>query len=167
VFGNVILKPAPSHENPVLASRLAKLALYRESLLDKTIYMDCDICLLSPIDEVFDFLDGVDLLVTEDVQPAIPKAANLLRVKQDILSTLQSVGLPLNENSIQYNSGFIAFTKSRKTQELFTNFKKYFEMVVAHQNVLLLKNQGAFVAGVESVSETENDNFVPCLQLLG
>ena len=167
MFGNVILKPAPSHENPVLASRLAKLALYRESLLDKTIYMDCDICLLSAIDEVFDFLDGVDLLVTEDVQPAIPKAANLLRVKQDILSTLQSVGLPLNENSIQYNSGFIAFTKSRKTQELFTNFKKYFEMVVAHQNVLLLKNQGAFVAGVESVSETENDNFVPCLQLLG
>ena len=151
VFGNVILKPAPSHENPVLASRLAKLALYQESLFEKTIYMDCDICLLSAIDEVFDFLDGVDLLVTEDVQPAIAKAANLLRVKQDILSTLQSVGLPLNENSIQYNSGFIAFTKSSKTQELFTNFKKYFEMVVAHQNVLLLKDQGAFAAAVESV----------------
>ena len=98
------MKPAPSHENPVLASRLAKLALYRESLFDKTIYMDCDICLLLPIDEVFDFLDAVDLLVTEDVQPAIAKAANLLRVKQDILSTLQSVGLPLNENSIQYNT---------------------------------------------------------------
>lgn len=151
VFGNVILKPAPSHENPVLASRQAKLALYEESLFDKTIYLDCDICLLSPIDEVFDYLDEVDLLVTEDVQPAIAKAANLLRVKQDILSTLQSVGLPLTENSIQYNGGFIAFTKSSKNREFFHKFKKYFEIVVANQNVLLLKDQGAFAAAVESV----------------
>jgi hypothetical protein len=151
LFRNVILKPAPSHENPVLASRQAKLALYGESLFDKTIYLDCDICLLSPIDEVFDYLDAVDLLVTEDVQPAIAKAGNLLRVKQDILSTLQSVGLPLNENSIQYNGGFIAFRKSSKNQELFAEFKKYFEIVVAHQNVLLLKDQGAFAAAIESV----------------
>jgi len=151
VFGKVILKPAPSHENPVLASRQAKLALYRESLFDKTIYMDCDICLLSPIDEVFDYLDEVDLLVTEDVQPAIAKAANLLRVKQDILSTLQSVGLPLNQNSIQYNGGFIAFTKSSKNCDFFQSFKKYFEIVVANQNVLLLKDQGAFAAAVEFV----------------
>lgn len=151
VFGNVILKPAPSHENPVLASRQAKLALYEESAFEKTIYLDCDICLLSPIDEVFEFLDEVDLLVTEDVQPAIAKAANLLRVKQDIVSTLQSVGFPLNENSIQYNGGFIAFTKNSKNHEFFQEFKKYFEIVIANQNVLLLKDQGAFAAAVESV----------------
>ena len=151
VFGNVILKPAPSHENPVLASRQAKLALYEESAFEKTIYLDCDICLLSPIDEVFEFLDEVDLLVTEDVQPAIAKAANLLRVKQDIVSTLQSVGFPLNENSIQYNGGFIAFTKNSKNYEFFQEFKKYFEIVIANQNVLLLKDQGAFAAAVESV----------------
>ena len=151
VFGNVILKPAPSHENPVLASRQAKLALYEESAFEKTIYLDCDICLLSPIDEVFEFLDEVDLLVTKDVQPAISKAANLLRVKQDILSTLQSVGFPLNENSIQYNGGFIAFTKNSKNHEFFQEFKKYFEIVIANQNVLLLKDQGAFAAAVESV----------------
>jgi len=151
VFGNVILKPAPSHENPVLASRQAKLALYEESAFEKTIYLDCDICLLSPIDEVFEFLNEVDLLVTEDVQPAIAKAANLLRVKQDIVSTLQSVGFPLNENSIQYNGGFIAFTKNSKNHEFFQEFKKYFEIVIANQNVLLLKDQGAFAAAVESV----------------
>ena len=151
VFGNVILKPAPSHENPVLASRQAKLALYEESAFEKTIYLDCDICLLSPIDEVFEFLDEVDLLVTKDVQPAISKAANLLRVKQDILSTLQSVGFPLNENSIQYNGGFIAFTKNSKNYEFFQEFKKYFEIVIANQNVLLLKDQGAFAAAIESV----------------
>ena len=151
VFGNVILKPAPSHENPVLASRQAKLALYEESAFEKTIYLDCDICLLSPIDEVFEFLNEVDLLVTEDVQPAIAKAANLLRVKQDIVSTLQSVGFPLNENSIQYNGGFIAFTKNSKNYEFFQEFKKYFEIVIANQNVLLLKDQGAFAAAIESV----------------
>lgn len=151
VFGNVILKPAPSHENPVLASRQAKLALYEESAFEKTIYLDCDICLLSPIDEVFEFLNEVDLLVTEDVQPAIAKAANLLRVKQDIVSTLQSVGFPLNENSIQYNGGFIAFTKNSKNHEFFQEFKKYFEIVIANQNVLLLKDQGAFAAAIESV----------------
>ena len=151
VFGNVRLQPAPQNENPVLASRQAKMALYETSPFEKTIYMDCDICLLSPIDEVFDYLDEVDLLVTEDVQPAIVKAVNLLRVKQDILSTLRSIGLPLNENSIQYNGGFIAFKMSSKNHELFKYFKKYFDMVVANQNVLLLKDQGAFAAAIESV----------------
>lgn len=151
VFGNVRLQAAPKHENPVLASRQSKLALYQQSPFEKTIYLDCDICLLSPIDEVFDYLDAVDLLVTEDVQPAIAKAANLLRVKQDILSTLQSVGLPLTENSIQYNSGFIAFRKSSKNREFFQKFKKYFDIVTANQNVLLLKDQGAFAAAIESV----------------
>ncbi|MGL5065240.1 MAG: hypothetical protein ACRC62_35165, partial [Microcoleus sp.] len=150
-FGNVKLQPAPSDENPVLASRQAKLALHDCSPFEKTIYLDCDICLLSPIDEVFDYLDEVDLLVTEDVQPEIAKAANLLRVKQDILSTLQSVGLPLYENSIQYNGGFIAFKKNSETQELFEMFKKYFKIVAANQNVLLLKDQGAFAAAVEAV----------------
>lgn len=150
-FGNVRLQPAPHNENPVLASRQAKLALYGESPFEKTIYMDCDICLLSPIDEVFDYLDEVDLLVTEDVQPAIAKAANLLRVDRDILSTLQSVGLPLGENSIQYNGGFIAFNKSSRIGEFFQSFKNYFEIVIAHQNVLLLKDQGAFAAAIEAV----------------
>ncbi|MGB7712781.1 MAG: hypothetical protein WBL95_25140 [Microcoleus sp.] len=151
VFGNVRLQPAPHHENPVLASRQAKLRLYQQSPFDRTIYLDCDICLLSPIYEVFDYLDEVDLLVTEDVQPALAKAANLLRVEGDILSTLQSVGLPLGENSIQYNGGFIAFKKSRKNQELFLSFKKYFDLVIAHQDVLLLKDQGAFAAAIASV----------------
>ncbi|MEG4032260.1 hypothetical protein QUA03_00205 [Microcoleus sp. S36b_A4] len=131
VFGNVRLQDAPKPENPVLASRQAKLALYPQSPFEKTIYLEWDICLLSPIYEVFDYLDEVDLLITEDGQPAIAKTANLLRVKQDILSTLESIGLPLNVKSIQYNGGFIAFTKSSKTQELFINFKKYFDMVVA------------------------------------
>ncbi|MFB8792771.1 MAG: hypothetical protein U7126_00725 [Microcoleus sp.] len=151
VFGNVRLQPAPHHENPVLASRQAKLSLDQVSPFEKTIYLDCDICLLSPIYEVFDYLDEVDLLVTEDVQPALAKAANLLRVEGDILSTLQSVGLPLGEKSIQYNGGFIAFKKSRKNQELFLSFKKYFDLVIAHQDVLLLKDQGAFAAAIASV----------------
>lgn len=150
-FGNVKLLPAPPDENPVLASRKAKLALHDCSPFEKTIYLDCDICLLSPIDEVFDYLDEVDLVLTEDVQPAIEKAANLLRVKQDILSTLQSVGLPLNKNSIQYNGGFIAFRNSSDTQEFFQSFKKYFKAVLANQNLLLLKDQGAFSAAVEAV----------------
>ncbi len=150
-FGKVKLQPAPQNENPVLASRQAKVALHDASPFEKTIYMDCDICLLSPIGEVFDYLDEVDLLVTEDVQPAIAKAANLLRVKQDILSTLQSVGLPLDKNSVQYGGGFIAFRKSSETQEFFHNFKKYFNTVFANQNVLLLKDQGAFAAAVEAV----------------
>jgi len=150
-FGNVKLQPAPPDENPVLASRQAKVALYDGSPFEKTIYMDCDICLLLPIDEVFDYLDEVDFLVTEDLQPAIAKAAHLLRVERDILSTLQSVGLPLGENSIQYNSGFIAFKKSTKNQDFFQNFKKYFEIVISNQNLLMLRDQGAFAAGIEAV----------------
>jgi len=151
VFGNVILKPAPSNVNTVLASRQAKLSLYRESPFEKTIYLDCDICLLSKIDEVFEYLNEVDLLVTEDVQPSITKASNLLRVKQDILSTLQSVGLPLNENSIQYNGGFLGFRKSPKNEEVFNKWKTYFDIVVNNQDVLLLKDQGAFAAAIETV----------------
>ncbi|MFB2878422.1 putative nucleotide-diphospho-sugar transferase [Floridanema aerugineum] len=149
--GNVKLIPAPASENPVLASRLAKLALYEKTPFEKTIYLDCDICLLTKIDEVFDFLDEADFLVTEDVQPSIVKASNLLRVKQEILPTLQSVGLPLNENSVQYNGGFLGFKKSAKTKEFFQKWEMYFEIVRKNQDVLLLKDQGAFAAAIETV----------------
>lgn len=150
-FGNVTLKQVPTHENPVLTSRQAKLVLYQESPFEKTIYMDCDICLLSRIDEVFAYLDEVDFLVTEDVQPSIAKASNLLRVKQDILQTLRSVGLPLNAHSVQYNGGFMAFRKSTQNEEFFNCFKKYFDVVVSNQDVLLLKDQGAFASAIEMV----------------
>ncbi|OCR01406.1 hypothetical protein BCD67_23420 [Oscillatoriales cyanobacterium USR001] len=150
-FGNVILQPAPSNKNPVLASRQAKLALYQASPFEKTIYMDCDICLLSPINEVFDYLDEFNFLVTEDVQPWITKASNLLRVKQNILPTLQSTGLPLQENSIQYNGGFMAFRKTIEIDNLFGKFQEYFKLVTEHQDVLLLKDQGAFAAAIETV----------------
>lgn len=151
-FGNVILKQAPSHQNPVLASRQAKLQLYSESPFDKTIYMDCDICLLSSINEVFEYLDTVDILVTEDVQPFIALASNLIRdSRQDILPILQSVGLPLKENSVQYNGGFIAFKKSDTNETLFLKFKQYFDVVANHQDVLLLKDQGAFASAIQDV----------------
>ncbi len=151
-FGNVSLKQAPSDDNPVLASRQAKLQLYSESPFNKTIYMDCDICLLSNIEEVFTYLDKFDFLVTEDVQPSIGKASNLLREKRsDILPVLQSTGLPLKENSIQYNGGFIAFRKGDTGKTLFSQFKKYFEIVVNHQDLLLLRDQGAFASAIETV----------------
>ena len=120
---NVILQPAPANENPVLAARLAKLALYEKSPFEKTIYLDCDTCLLSKIDEVFDFLDEVDFLVVEDVQRSILKASNLLRIKQEILPTLQSIGFPFNESSVQYNGGFLGFKKNSQTKELFGNWE--------------------------------------------
>ena len=151
-FGNVSLKQAPSDDNPVLASRQAKLQLYSESPFNKTIYMDCDICLLSNIEEVFTYLDKFDFLVTEDVQPSIAKASNLLREKRsDILPVLQSTGLPLKESSIQYNGGFMAFKKGDAGEVLFSQFKKYFEIVVNRQDVLLLRDQGAFASAIETV----------------
>ena len=149
-FGNIQLKPAPTHPNPVLASRLSKLELYEQSPFEKTIYLDCDICLLSAIPEVFEYLNVNDILITEDVQPSIAQASNLLRVKQEILPTLQSIGLPLKETSIQYNSGFIAFRKSSKNQQFFQAFRDYFNIILEHQDILLLRDQGAFAAAVET-----------------
>lgn len=149
-FGNIRLQPAPSNDNPVLASRLAKLALYKASPFQKTIYLDCDICLLSSIAEVFNDLDKVNLLMTEDVQPEIRKASNLLRVKQEVLPTLQSVGLPLQEHSIQYNGGFIGFRKNEQIANFFQEVEKYFQVILIHQDVLLLKDQGAFAAAMET-----------------
>jgi lipopolysaccharide biosynthesis glycosyltransferase len=157
VFKNVILIPAPANENTVLASRLAKLALYEASSeFEKTIYLDADICLLSDINDVFDSLDKYDFLLTEDVQPAIAKATNLVRGKQEdtlpnVLSILQSVGLPLQEDSIQYNGGFMAFKKTESTKVFFEKFKYYFEIVRSNQDKLLLKDQGAFASAIATV----------------
>ncbi len=155
-FKNVILKPAPANENTVLASRLAKLALYEASEFDKTIYLDSDICLLTDINDVFSYLDEYDFLLTEDVQPYIAKATNLLRGKQqdilpNVLPTLQSVGLPLQEDSIQYNGGFMAFRKTETTKVFFEKFKYYFEIVKNNQDKLLLKDQGAFASAIATV----------------
>lgn len=155
-FKNVILKPAPANENTVLASRQAKLALYGASEFDKTIYLDSDICLLSDINDVFDYLDEYDLLLTEDVQPSIVKATNLLRGKQEdllpnVLPILQSMGFPLEADSVQYNSGLIAFRKSEVNKVFFEEFQRYFEIVTNNQDKLLLKDQGAFASAIASV----------------
>jgi lipopolysaccharide biosynthesis glycosyltransferase len=156
-FKNIILKPAPASENTVLSSRLAKLALYEVSAqFEKTIYLDADTCLLSDINDVFDYLDEYDLLLTEDVQPQIAKATNLVRRNSyktypNVLSILQSAGLPLQEDSIQYNGGFIAFRKCETTKLLFEKFKYYFEIVRSHQDKLLLKDQGAFACAIAAV----------------
>lgn len=156
VFKNVILKPAPKNENTVLASREAKLALYAESEFEKTIYLDSDICLLTNINDVFEYLDEYDFLLTEDVQPYIVKATNLLRGNQEenlpnVLPILQSVGLPLKEDNIQYNGGFMAFRKTETTQVFFDKFKYYFEIVKNNQDKLLLKDQGAFASAIATV----------------
>ncbi|MBH8561528.1 hypothetical protein I8748_04940 [Nostoc sp. CENA67] len=156
VFKNVILKPAPADKNTVLASRKAKLALYEASEFDKTIYLDSDICLLSDINDVFEYLEEYDFLLTEDVQPSITKATNLLRGKQqdmlpNVLPILQSVGLPLREDSVQYNGGFMAFRKTETTKVFFDDFKRYFEIVKNNQDKLLLKDQGAFASAIASV----------------
>ncbi|BAZ68721.1 MAG: hypothetical protein KME28_19940 [Pelatocladus maniniholoensis HA4357-MV3] len=155
-FKNVILKPAPSNENTVLASRLAKVSLCSLSEFNKTIFLDSDICLLTNINDVFDDLDEFDLLLTKDVQPAIAKATNLLRGNQQenlpkVLQILQSVGLPLQETSIQYNSGFIAFRKNEIVQKFFAEFQKYFQIIQNHQDQLLLRDQGAFASAIETV----------------
>ena len=155
-FKNVILKPAPANKNTVLASRQAKLALYAASEFDKTIYLDSDICLLSDINDVFEYLDEYDFLLTEDVQPSILKATNLLRGKQEdllpnVLPILQSVGLPLQADSVQYNGGFMAFRKTEVTKIFFEEFQRYFEIVKKNQDKLLLKDQGAFASAIASV----------------
>ncbi|MGM3306513.1 putative nucleotide-diphospho-sugar transferase [Anabaena sp. WFMT] len=154
-FKNVTLKPAPAHENTVLSSRYAKLALYESSEFEQTIYLDSDICLLSDINDVFEGLDEYDFLITEDVQPAIAKATNLLRGNQleilpHVLEILQAAGLPLKADSIQYNGGFIAFRKTEKTKMFFDEFKQYFEIVKNNQDQLLLKDQGAFASAIAS-----------------
>ncbi|MFN6560404.1 MAG: hypothetical protein RMY28_011405 [Nostoc sp. ChiSLP01] len=155
-FKNVILKPVPTNENTVLASRQAKLALYAASEFDKTIYLDSDICLLSDINDVFEYMDEYDFLLTEDVQPSIVKATNLLRGKQEellphVLPILQFVGLPLQEDSVQYNGGFIAFRKTEINKVFFDKFQYYFEIVKNNQDKLLLKDQGAFASAIASV----------------
>ncbi|MBE9208954.1 hypothetical protein IQ244_20910 [Nostoc sp. LEGE 06077] len=155
-FKNVILKPAPKHENPVMSSRLAKVSLYAASEFDRTIFLDSDICLLTDINDVFDSLDEFDLLLTEDVQPDISKATNLLRGSQQdnlekVLPILQSSGLQLQENDIQYNSGLIAFRKTEETKKLFSEFQRYFDIITEHQDKLLLRDQGAFATAIATV----------------
>ena len=147
-FGNVQLIPAPSHLNPVLASRRAKLALYDLSPFDYTLYLDSDICLLEPIDDVFKALEHRDLIVTKDVQPAIPQARNLVRNGYEILPTLQRLGFPLDDASIQYNGGFMAFSRSANVAQFFQSFCRYFGIVVRHPNELKLKDQGALAAAI-------------------
>lgn len=152
VDGNVILQQALANENTVLSSRKAKTSLYEQSPFDKTIFIDSGICLLANISEIFDCLHEVDTVITGDVQPAITKNSSLLIVKQDVVPTLKFLGLPLKENSIQHNTGFIGFNKSELNKKLFAKFKNYFdEIVFKNQDVLLLRYQGAFAATMEVV----------------
>ena len=166
VDGNVILQQAPANENTVLSSRKAKTSLYEQSPFDKTIFIDSGICLLASISEIFDCLHEVDTVITGDVQPAITKNSSLLRVKQDVVPTLKFLGLPLKENSIQHNTGFIGFKKSEVNKKLFKKFLNSFdEIIFKNQDVLLLRYQGAFAAKMEVVKPKlkilpASDNFL-------
>ena len=150
VFGNIIIKSAPSNDKHFFsAAWQAKISLYNETPFEKTIFIDCDICLLSKIDEVFKYLDEVDFLVVPDVRAKIFDAINLSRVRRNPLLTLQSAGLPFTEKSVQYNSGFIAFRKSKKNEQLFVNWEKYYDIVCKNLDTLLFADQGALSAAIE------------------
>ena len=149
-FKNVTFKQAPANINPVLSSRLAKVNSYWESPFQKTLCLDCDICLLGNISEAFDYLDEVDLLVTQDVQPQIHKAwRHLLREEGEVIPTLQSIGIPLQQDSIHYNGGFIGFRKSTQCESFFETFKEYFNIVLANQDLLRVKDQAALAAAIK------------------
>ncbi|PSN19199.1 hypothetical protein C7271_08575 [filamentous cyanobacterium CCP5] len=153
-FADVHFVPAPRCDNPVLASRFAKVSLYQLSPFEKTLYLDCDTCLLDSVGEIFEDLDQWDLLVTPDVRPKLADAINLLRVKQDleaydVLSILSQIGLVCSPATVQYNGGLIAFRRTRANQTLFEKFTQNLNLVLAHQDVLFLKDQGAFAAAIE------------------
>ncbi|HEY9762435.1 MAG TPA: hypothetical protein V6D07_07915 [Trichocoleus sp.] len=156
-FKDVYLVPASSDKNPVLASRFAKISLYRASPFEKTIYLDCDTCLLDNINEVFEALDNFDLLLTEDIRPRIADAVNLLRVEQDfdtkhdVLTSLQKVGLPVTEETVQYNGGFIAFRKAAINKEVFDKFENYFKIILENQDLFLLRDQGPLAASIAAL----------------
>lgn len=156
-FKNVQICPAPAHLNPVLASRFAKVDLLNLSPFEKTIYLDCDICLLENISEVFDGLENYDLLLTLDIRDKVSDAINLLRVEQsfeheyDVVSELNSVGIPVTYQSVHYNSGLLAFKNTESNHELFKKYSAFFDIVLRNQEKLLLRDQAALAAAIESV----------------
>lgn len=147
-FGNVQLVPAPADPNPVLASRRAKVSLYELSPFDRTLYLDSDICLLQRVDELFEQLDDYDLMMAKDVQSSIAQARNLVRNGYDILPTLQTLGFPVDETTVQYNSGVLAFRRNDQMAEFFRSYRQYFELVLQHPDELKVKDQGAFAAAI-------------------
>lgn len=157
-FKDVTLMAAPSLENPVLASRLAKISLYEKSPFEKTLFLDADVCLLSAIGEVFDCLDDHDLVITKDVAPSMADAQTLLRTQrswQDKINAapiFQASGLPVHEKTIHYNSGMVAFRKSPTVEMLFSEYDRFFrEIILKNQQVFKLRDQGALAAAIEVV----------------
>ena len=151
-FGNVHLLPAPADPNPVLASRRAKVALYDLSPFDRTLYLDSDICLMQRVDELFEQLDEYDIMMAKDVQSSIAKARNLVRNGYDILPTLQTLGFPVDDTTVQYHSGVLAFRRSEKVDHFFESYRRYFDLVIRHPEELKLKDQGAFAAAIATSS---------------
>lgn len=157
-FRRVYIQSAPRCQNPVLASRLAKVSLYNRSPFDKTIYLDCDTCLLANISEVFKLLDWVDLALTLDIRAKIKDAINLLRVEQtvdnscDVVHTLNSMGMAVSATTPQYNGGFLGFRKNEPTKQFFLKFSSFLNVVIENQDICFLRDQGALAAAIEAVN---------------
>ncbi|HEY9869066.1 MAG TPA: hypothetical protein V6D08_07860, partial [Candidatus Obscuribacterales bacterium] len=149
--GNVTLVPAPSHENPQLASRLAKVALYELSPFSKTLYLDCDTCLLTNVAELFDLIGDADLVLTEDPQRSIGTATHLLRQPLGVVHSLNATGLTVTEDTVQYNGGLVGFGRSEGAARFFCEYKRFFERVLRNQHLLNMRDQGALAAAVEKV----------------
>lgn len=158
-FGNVHLLPAPADPNPVLASRRAKVSLYELSPFDRTLYLDSDICLMQSVDELFAQLDEYDLMMAKDVQASIAQARNLVRNGYEILPTLQTLGFPVDETTVQYNSGVLAFRRNDHVDQFFKAYRQYFDLVLKHPDELKVKDQGAFAAAIATT--TPNISILP------
>lgn len=165
IFGNIILQEAPDHENPVLSSRLAKITLNQLSPFQKTIFLDNDICLLSSLEPLFERLDNCELMIVKDVRPLVKDSINLLRIAQNdrncdqVLPMLRSLGFPFQEDSVQFNTGMMAFGRTASIDNFFEQAEAYFQIVLDHQDELYLRDQGTFAAALETVQP--NVKFLP------
>lgn len=148
-YANVTLIPASSHKNAQLASRLDKVGLYELSPFSKTLYLDCDTCLLTNVGELFDLIDDADLVLTEDPQRSIGIATHLLRQKVSVLNVLNATGLTVTEATIQYNSGLVGFGRSEGAERFFCEYRRFCQRVLRNQHILHLRDQGALAAAIE------------------
>lgn len=92
--------------------RSMKFVAILNSPFEKSLFVDTDTYLLAPIYEVFELLDGNDVLMTID-----PRDSNGLKLDNQIIS-----------GPAPYNGGFIVYNNTRKVISVFETWRREYEL---------------------------------------
>ncbi|XGV95606.1 MAG: putative nucleotide-diphospho-sugar transferase [Leptolyngbya sp. BL-A-14] len=142
------------------SSRSIKTRLNAYSPYQETLFLDADILPLTPIADLWGYLDQSDLAMVVDRLPVISLCDHI--APEEKAYTLQR----LPGNTVQFNSGVILWRESSATQALFHQWHEEWQQFQRHDQLALIRAIKALQIPVTKLPMTYNISPIDAAPLM-